>query len=131
MGASGQIFTGGTAQVSAEEMRVLEENAYLASSRLGLTAGVSLTAAQQARLQVPLVWPVTVMVNGQQVVQMQVYLPPGKGGLTNSGDITLDGSAVEAGGNVALNGAYPEFRVFGVMLREEKHHGPTQEARVP
>ncbi|WP_265001153.1 hypothetical protein, partial [Komagataeibacter nataicola] len=78
MGASGQIFTGGTAQVSAEEMRVLEENAYLASSRLGLTAGVSLTAAQQARLQVPLVWPVTVMVNGQQVVQMQVYLPPGK-----------------------------------------------------
>ncbi|MGS0648687.1 two-partner secretion domain-containing protein [Komagataeibacter melomenusus] len=102
MGASGQIFTGGTAQVSAEEMRVLEENAYLASSRLGLTAGVSLTAAQQARLQVPLVWPVTVMVNGQQVVQMQVYLPPGKVGLTNSGDITLDGSAVEAGGDVTL-----------------------------
>ncbi|WEQ54259.1 hemagglutinin repeat-containing protein (plasmid) [Komagataeibacter nataicola] len=102
MGASGQIFTGGTAQVSAEEMRVLEENAYLASSRLGLTAGVALTAAQQARLQVPLVWPVTVTVNGQQVVQMQVYLPPGKVSLTNSGDITLDGSAVEAGGNVTL-----------------------------
>ncbi|AXY23305.1 hypothetical protein CD178_02558 [Komagataeibacter saccharivorans] len=27
--------------------------------------------------------------------------------------------------------AYPEFRVFGVMLRKEKHHGPTQEARDP
>ncbi|WP_345150402.1 hypothetical protein, partial [Gluconacetobacter asukensis] len=29
------------------------------------------------------------------------------------------------------SGAYPEFRVFGVMLEKEKHHGPTQEARDP
>lgn len=27
--------------------------------------------------------------------------------------------------------SYPEFRVFGVMQRKEKHHGSTQEARDP
>lgn len=29
---------------------------------------------------------------------------------------------------VRYAGAYPEFRVFGVMQEKEKHHGPTQEA---
>ncbi|GAA4502055.1 hypothetical protein GCM10023158_29470 [Gluconacetobacter tumulicola] len=37
--------------------------------------------------------------------------------------------ASERGG--LMGRAYPEFRVFGVMLRKEKHHGPTQEAGDP
>ena len=90
--ATGTPYLPGSADAMAQYQALLDEG-YVYAKELSLTPGIALSADQVVRLTSPMVWMVTVRVDGQDVLAPKLYMPSGK-----HAAVTAGGSIVAGGG---------------------------------
>ena len=90
--ATGTPYLPGSADAMAQYQALMDEG-YVHAKALSLTPGIALSAEQLVRLTSPMVWMVTVRVDGEDVLAPKLYMPSGK-----HAAVTAGGSIVAGGG---------------------------------